>query len=157
MNITTIRDTYCLPIGPPVNEASRKQHAIFVVVLARPTKQISELPLIYHLAIEKDWSAASAGDIPYVGGAQDIGDGFVHLSTRDQIEESAARHRAGERGLLLLAVDESELGEALRWETSRGGALFPHCYGPIPLAAVVWTAPLPLAPDNRHIFPDLSD
>ena len=126
-------------------------------VLARSTKQISELPLIYHLANEKDWSTASAGDVPYTGGAQDIRDGFVHLSTRDQIVESAARHRAGEPGLLLLAVDERALGDVLRWETSRGGALFPHCYGPIPLTAVVWTAPLPVAPDNRHIFPDLSD
>ena len=111
--------------------------------------------MIYHLANEKDWLAASAGDAPYTGGAHDNRDGLIHLSTRDQIVESAARHRPGEQGLLLLAVDERELGDALRWETSRGGALFPHCYGPIPLAAVVWTAPLPVEPDNRHIFPDL--
>ena len=113
--------------------------------------------MIYHLANENDWLAAGTGGVPYTGGAQDLCDGFIHLSTRDQVVESAARHRPGEQGLLLLAVNERELGNALRWETSRGGALFPHCYGPIPLAAVVWTAPLPVAPDNRHIFPELSD
>jgi uncharacterized protein (DUF952 family) len=128
-----------------------------VGVLARPTKQISGLPLTYHLANEKDWLAASASDVPYTGGTQDIRDGYVHLSTRDQMEGSAARHRAGEPGLLLLAVDEGELGDALRWETSRGGALYPHCYGPIPLAAAVWTALLPVASDNRHVFPDRLD
>lgn len=113
--------------------------------------------MIHHLANKNDWLVAEAGGVPYTGGAQDLSDSFIHLSTRDQIVESAARHRPGEQGLLLLAVDERELGDALRWETSRGDALFPHCYGPIPLAAVVWTVPLPVAPDNRHIFPDLSD
>ena len=91
-----------------------------------------------------------------MGGAQDIKDGYIHLSTREQIMESAARHRAGEHGLLLLAVEEKQLFGALRWEVSRKGALFPQCYGPIPFAAVVWTAPLSMGPDNRHIFPRMS-
>ena len=113
--------------------------------------------MIYHLANEKDWLDARACGDSYAGGTQDRCDGFIHLSTRNQIVESAARHRAGERDLLLLAVEDTALGETLRWEASRGGELFPHCYGQIPISAVIWTAPLPLATDNRHIFPDLSD
>ena len=113
--------------------------------------------IIYHLANESDWRDADATGDPYLGGAQDRRDGFIHLSARDQIVESAARHRASEPGLLLLAVDDAKLGDALRWETSRGGVEFPHCYGPIPRAAVVWTAPLPLTEDGRHIFPDLPE
>ena len=113
--------------------------------------------MIYHLAKEQDWLDASARGDRYAGGAQDRRDGFIHLSSRDQIVESAARHRAGEPGLLLLAVEDAALGHTLRWEHSCGGALFPHCNGQIPLSAVAWSAPLPLGPDNRHIFPDLSD
>jgi uncharacterized protein (DUF952 family) len=59
--------------------------------------------------------------------------------------------------LLLLAIEDAALGAALRWEKSRGGDLFPHCFGPLSLTAVVWTAPLPVASDNRHIFPDPLD
>ncbi len=113
--------------------------------------------MIYHLAKEKHWRDASARGESYKGGDQDRRDGFIHLSTRNQIVESAARHRAGELDLLLLAVEDSALGGTLRWETSRSGDLFPHCYGSIPLSAVVWTARLPLAPDKRHVFPNLPD
>jgi len=110
---------------------------------------------IYHLAREEEWAAARvAGSYP--GGAQDRRDGFIHFSSAAQIVESAAKHRAGEAGLVLLAVDPDGLGEALRWEESRGGALFPHLYGPLSVSAVLWSEPLPLGPEGRHAFPQLT-
>ena len=112
--------------------------------------------LIYHLARADEWDAEGAAGT-YAGGAQDRTDGFIHFSTKDQIVESAAKHRAGEEGLLLLAVESEKLGDALRWEPSRGGSLFPHLYGTIPFAAVIRTAPLPFDANGRHIFPPLRD
>jgi uncharacterized protein (DUF952 family) len=108
---------------------------------------------IYHMCREAEWRAAEAmGE--YRGSSQDVADGFIHFSAADQIVESAARHRAGQDGLVLLEVDPGALGPALRWEASRGGRLFPHLYGPLPLGAVVSVRPLPLGPDGRHVFPD---
>ncbi len=113
------------------------------------------MSLIYHLAKAAVWSAARHSGKPYTGSAEDTADGFLHFSTADQIVESAARHRAGERDLVLLAVETDGLGAALRWERSRGGAEFPHLYGALPVTAVRWAKPLPLGPDGRHDFPDL--
>jgi uncharacterized protein (DUF952 family) len=110
--------------------------------------------VIYHLCRADDWAAAEAGF--YRGPDADRADGFLHFSTDCQIEESAARHRAGAPDLVLLEVSVSALGDVLRWEPSRGGALFPHLYGPVPLAAVRSVRPLPLGPDGRHRFPDLA-
>jgi uncharacterized protein (DUF952 family) len=110
--------------------------------------------LIYHMCREEEWrTAETAGR--YRGSSQDLGDGFIHFSTAAQIETSAATHRAGQRGLLLVAVDPAALGEALKWENSRGGALFPHLYGALELGAVRWARPLPLGADGRHVFPPL--
>ena len=110
--------------------------------------------LIYHMCRREEWEAA--GDAGrYDGSSQDTADGFLHFSTAGQIVESAARHRAGQSGLVLLAVDADRLGDALRWETSRSGALFPHLYGGLPLDAVVRVDDLPLGPDGRHMFPEI--
>ena len=68
--------------------------------------------------------------------------------------ETAARHFGGGVDLLLVAVDADLLDGALKWEHSRGGDLFPHLYGALPLDAVLWAKPLPLGPDGRHIFPE---
>jgi uncharacterized protein (DUF952 family) len=57
---------------------------------------------------------------------------------------------------MLIAVDADALGDALKWEPSRGGDLFPHLYGELPLAAVLWARPLPLGIDQRHVFPELT-
>ena len=81
-------------------------------------------------------------------------DGFIHFSTAAQVQETAAKHFAGARDLLLVFVDTARLGDRLRWEPSRGGALFPHLYGPLDLAAVVRVTPLPLGA-NGHEFPPL--
>jgi len=110
--------------------------------------------LIYHMCRRQEWQDAQASG-SYPGSSQDAADGFIHLSTSAQIVESAAKHRAGQADLVLLAVDPAKLGEALKWEPARSGQLFPHSYGPIPVKAVVRWADLPLGSDGSHIFPSL--
>ena len=85
----------------------------------------------------------------------DLADGYIHFSTAGQVPETAARHFAGMADLLLVAVDAEALGATLRYEPSRGGALFPHLYGTLPLSAVRWVRPLPLGAGGRHVFPEL--
>lgn len=109
---------------------------------------------IYHICRREEWAAAEAAG-RYEGSSQDRADGFIHFSAADQVVASAARHRAGQDGLVLLTVDAAALGEALKWEPSRGGALFPHLYGPLPRAAVRRVDDLPLGADGRHVFPPL--
>jgi uncharacterized protein (DUF952 family) len=112
------------------------------------------MPVIYHLARDAGWrDAARSGT--YTGTAEDRADGFLHFSTAAQIVESAAKHRRGETGIVLVAVDAGSLGDALRWEPARGGALFPHLYGALPPASVLWSRPLPLGDDGLHRFPPL--
>src|SRR5262249_38325833 len=91
----------------------------------------------------------------FTGAPVDLADGYIHFSTADQVEETAAKHFAGQRDLILVAVDADALGAALKWEPSRGGALFPHLYGKLSLTAVRWVKPLPLGPEGRHVFPSL--
>jgi uncharacterized protein (DUF952 family) len=108
--------------------------------------------LIFHMCRRDEWLAAEAAG-SYPGSSQDQADGFIHFSTEAQIVDSAARHRAGQDGLVLLSVDPDALGAALKWEASRGGALFPHLYGALPRSAVVRVDDLPLGEDGRHVFP----
>ena len=108
--------------------------------------------LIYHLARKVDFDQALALG-RYGGAREDSADGFMHFSTGAQVAESAARHRAGEPDLVLIAVDPDRLGAALRWEPARDGALFPHLYGALPIDAVAWARPLPLGADGHHCFP----
>ncbi|MPY73696.1 MAG: DUF952 domain-containing protein [Alphaproteobacteria bacterium] len=112
------------------------------------------MPVIYHLARDAEWREAERAG-RYAGTADDRRDGSLHFSTAEQVAESAARHRRGENGIVLVAADAESLGEALRWEPSRRGALFPHLYGELPLAAVLWAVPLPLGGDGLHRFPPL--
>jgi len=112
------------------------------------------LPTIYKICPTSLWRAAeSAGT--FRGSAADLRDGFIHFSTAAQIAVTAAKHFAGARDLLLLRVDAAQLGAALKWEPSRGGALFPHLYGDLDPAAVTKVVALPLGPDGRHRFPPL--
>lgn len=110
--------------------------------------------LIYHMCKRAEWDAALARG-RYAGSSQDRADGFIHFSTAAQVAVSAAKHRAGQEGLVLLAVAAAMLGDALRWEASRGGALFPHLYGGLPVAAVRRVHDLPLGHDGVHVFPPL--
>lgn len=87
----------------------------------------------------------------FAGSALDLRDGFIHLSTATQVRETAARHFAGAADLLLVAVRSDALD--LQWEPSRGGDLFPHLYGDLPLSAVQWVVPIPLDAAGRHVFP----
>jgi uncharacterized protein (DUF952 family) len=110
--------------------------------------------MIYHMCPAETWQdAVRAGT--YRGTADDRRDGFIHFSTAEQIVESARRHRAGQAGLLLIAVESARLGQRLKWEKSRGGALFPHLYGPLDPAEIASARPLPLGLDEEHAFPPL--
>ncbi len=90
------------------------------------------------------------------GSEVDMRDGFIHFSAVTQVVETAAKHFAGARDLLLVSVNADRLGERLKWEPSRGGALFPHLYGDLDLSAVLKVEPLPLDPLGRHRFPPLA-
>lgn len=109
---------------------------------------------IYHLSRRPDWRVAK--DLgSYAGSAEDTSDGFLHFSTASQVVESARKHRANERNLVLLEVDAHSLGVSLKWEPSRGGELFPHLYGPLQVNAVSAEVELSLGPDGSHVFPKL--
>ena len=109
---------------------------------------------VYKILRAAEW--ATLQDAGQTAGAPiDLTDGFVHLSSHDQVVETAAKHFAGVASLVLLAVDTDALGDRLRWEPSRGGALFPHLYRELRLSDVVWSRPLPLDGET-HRFPDLN-
>ncbi len=108
--------------------------------------------LVYKIVSEHEWIAAEA-EGRFIGSAVDIDDGFIHFSTAEQAPETALRHFAGRKGLLLVAVETAALGEALKWEPSRGGALFPHLYDVLSLEAVARVDPLLLNEEGEHVFP----
>ena len=89
----------------------------------------------------------------FEGSADDAGDGFIHLSAGHQVAGTLAKYFAGQRDLVLLAVDPGRLGERLRWEESRGGELFPHLYGPLDLDHVLSVEALVLQDDGTHRLP----
>ena len=108
---------------------------------------------IYKLVDGVEWEAARAAGT-YDGSAVDRADGYIHMSTAAQLPETARRHYAGRGGLVLAAVDATALGAALKWEPSRGGDLFPHLYGPLPLSAVRSERPLSIGDEGRLMFED---
>jgi len=107
--------------------------------------------LIYKIFRSNEWQALRR-DGSTTGAPVDVADGYVHFSTAAQVEETAAKYFAGAEGLMLVAVDATAAGEALKWEPSRGGALFPHLYRRMTMEDVVWAQPLPIL-DGRHQFP----
>lgn len=113
---------------------------------------MSRLPNIYKILSRTVWECAVARGV-FAGAPVDLADGYVHFSTAAQVRETARRHFAGQEDLLLLHVDAAQLGDALKWEPSRGGDLFPHLYAGLPVDAVKRVDPLPLGPDG-HVFPD---
>jgi uncharacterized protein (DUF952 family) len=110
--------------------------------------------LIFHMCRKDEWDEARSRGA-YAGSSQDRQDGFIHFSSAEQLPGSARKHRAGQPNIVLLAVDPALLGDALKWEPSRGGALFPHLYGELPISAVRWAKDLPSGPDGIHILPPL--
>jgi uncharacterized protein (DUF952 family) len=110
--------------------------------------------LIFKIVDEPLWREAHSAGV-FRGAPVDHADGYIHFSTAAQVAETARRHFAGRHDLFLLAIEPAALdAAALRWEPSRGGDLFPHLYGDLPLASVLWARPLPLV-DGQHIFPDI--
>ncbi len=110
--------------------------------------------IIYKITPQAPWREAEA-DGRFTGAPIDAADGFIHFSTAAQVRETAAKHFSGQTDLLLVAIDGASLGDALKYEISRGGALFPHLYGVLELKAVKWVRPLPLGADGTHQFPEL--
>jgi uncharacterized protein (DUF952 family) len=102
------------------------------------------------------WREAERSGV-FRGSDDDRRDGFIHFSTAAQVAETATKHFAGQRDLLLIRINAADIGERLRWEPSRGGALFPHLYGDLALTAVAQVDTLALGPDNRHVFPTLPE
>ena len=108
---------------------------------------------IYKICPRALWQEAESARV-FRGAPVDLHDGYIHFSSADQVAETAAKHFAGQDDLLLIHVNSALLGERLVWETSRGGALFPHLYGALDFSAVTKVEPLSLGPGGRHVFPD---
>ena len=96
----------------------------------------------FKILTAEEWADFQAAG-RFEGSPADRADGFIHLSAKDQVEGTLARHYAGQGGLILAEVDLGGLGDAVRWEESRGGALFPHLYGALPLSAIRAATPIP--------------
>lgn len=106
----------------------------------------------YKIFTREQWEAFRAGGV-FEGAPVDKADGYIHLSTKAQAAETVAKHFAGQDDLILAMVDLAALGDEVKWEPSRGGQLFPHLYGPLPMSAVVTKAVLRVGADGKHSFP----
>jgi len=107
----------------------------------------------YKLVDGDEWAAARATGA-YAGSAVDRADGYIHMSTAAQLAGTARRHYAGQTGLLLVEVALDRVGPTLKWEASRGGDLFPHLYGPLPLVAATRERRLTVDADGLMRFED---
>jgi uncharacterized protein (DUF952 family) len=105
---------------------------------------------IYKILSGDEWREAERGNV-YRGSADDARDGFIHFSTAEQTPGTYEKYFAGKPDLMLVAIDAEALGNALKWEPSRGGALFPHLYGDLPLSAVLWSRVLASVNDVRQL------
>ena len=109
--------------------------------------------LIYKISTRTAYEAAVPSG-RFEGMPIDFKDGYIHFSTADQLAETLSKHFAGQSDLTLIAVRTSDIAANLKWEVSRGGALFPHLYGPMPIAAVEWTAQIEVAADGTCVLPE---
>ena len=94
----------------------------------------------YKILTAEQWAQFEADGV-FTGAPVDLADGYIHMSTADQLDETITKHFAGQSGLIIATIDLTHLGDALKWEASRGGALFPHYYGELPMDAVIETKP----------------
>lgn len=108
---------------------------------------------VYKIADAAEFAEARDDGV-YAGAPIDIEDGFIHLSTAIQVAETVRLYFKGRRNLVLVAIRTADLGDKLRWEPSRGGALFPHLYGPLPMAAVDWMQGIDVDEDGNCELPD---
>jgi len=133
---------------------TREERAIALPILqGRVKRQEFVGTMIYKICDTTLWREAERVGL-FRGAGIDMQDGYIHFSSREQVADTAAKHFAGMADLVLVAVDAQTLGADLKWEPARGGALFPHLYGVMPLSAVAWVKPLGLGADGRHIFPE---
>lgn len=110
--------------------------------------------IIYKIVPRALWDESVARGT-FNGSAVDIADGFIHFSTGAQVHATAAKHFQGVTDLLLVALEADALGDAIRWEPSRGGDLFPHLYGTLPTRLAVWVKAMPNDPHGNPVVPDL--
>ena len=108
---------------------------------------------VYKILRQQEWASFQNSGV-FHGSPDDIRDGFIHLSARDQLAGTLARHFRGEDNLVLLAIEDTGPGDALKWETSRGGALFPHLYAPLTRSAVTGVVALQRDTAGVHILPE---
>jgi uncharacterized protein (DUF952 family) len=108
------------------------------------------MALIYKILRAVEWRDAERDGV-FRGSPDDKRDGFIHFSTAEQTFGTYEKYFPGQSGLVLAAIDLDALGAALKWEPSRGGALFPHLYGDLPLSAVRWSRPLASSNDVRQL------
>ena len=119
---------------------------------AWPRKSAGMIRIVFKIVDERAWAEACRAGA-YLGSPADRRDGFIHLSLGRQVRGTVEQHFSGATGLMLVAFDAEGLGEALKWERSRGGELFPHLYGPLPTAAVLWTKSLAAGEDGAPALP----
>ena len=98
------------------------------------------MTLAYKILTADQWVQFQSEGV-FTGAPVDLADGYIHMSTAEQLAETLAKHFAGQSGLVVATIDLTQLGDALKWEVSRGGALFPHYYDALPLKAVIKTEP----------------
>ena len=108
--------------------------------------------IVYKIARKTEWHEAERAGV-FTGSPDDRRDGFIHLSSAEQVRATCAVHFAEEGDLLLVAIEAERLGEALKWEVSRNGKKFPHLYGPLRLADIQSVLAIETNPDGSHIFP----
>lgn len=114
------------------------------------------MTLLFKILPKSMWQEALK-DGRFAGAPVDLADGFIHFSTAEQVRETAAKHFAGQTDLVLAAFEAETFADALKWEPSRGGALFPHLYDQLDPSTAVFVRDLPLAADGSHQFPELGE
>ena len=114
---------------------------------------MSDRPDTAYKVLTADQMATLEKDATFAGAPVDLADGYVHLSTEAQLTETVDKHFAGQTDLHVVAVDLGSFGESLKWEASRGGALFPHLYGPLLLETVIAYGPLRRNGDGKVMLP----
>jgi uncharacterized protein (DUF952 family) len=141
----------CAGAADTVEKAVRKTPGKSQAALKR---QAGPVRRIYKICPASAWREAERHGI-YRGSADDVRDGFIHFSLPSQVVETAKKHFFGQTGLFLIEVDADALGDALRWEPSRNGELFPHLYGELDLGAVTEVLDMRARPDGTHDIPEL--
>jgi len=115
--------------------------------------RMTDRPSLAYKVLTSDQMRVLEDERVFAGAPVDLADGYIHLSTADQLQETIDKHFAGQDNLWLAAVDLEVLEDAVKWEPSRGGQLFPHLYGPLPMTAVLFAEPLPVDAAGYHVFP----